>query len=269
MVSTVIAADRATFEIKGTAKGDATVVVRCGGKDIGWIHVACWDLQSYRVGMVRCTQSVTSGTGAAAVTAAVLPSVAMNVANYQSFMDDAWRDAAVKVNLTALPDYEIPAATADMSAGNGFWDANGVMASPYFLSNASTAVYPTTDAIHTAVAAANPGYDKYILLIPEPGSRGSGSFINGFARGIGGSYCAFFNINSGTYSTAAHEFGHMVNLRHPNDSNGRAQYPPHLQMPSGGSNVIPDDTLNLMGYGNPRPNRKRLRYLQWKAVSGR
>ncbi len=273
VVTGSIKTDRAEFEIRGNAAGDATVVVVCNGRDIGWVHVACYTNLTFRVGMCRINQSITIGTGAAATTAVTLPRAAMTVSTYQSFFNDVYRDAAVTVSLTALPDYNVP-ATTNIAAGGGFWDTGGTMSKTHFNANASTGVYPVTDAINTGVRRANPGYDKYLFLMPQPGSRGAGvSYINGFARGIGGAYAIFFNDDSGTYSTAAHEFGHMVNLRHPNDSAGTRQFPVHLRAPITTSattnNVPPNDTLNLMGYGGPRPDRKRLRYLQWKAISGR
>lgn len=271
VLSATITTNRAEFEIKGDRAGDATVVVVCNGNDIGWVHVACYNTLTFRVGMCKINQTLTTGTGAAAVSTLTLPNTAMNVATYQAFFDDAWRDAAVNVTLTALADHNVPAAT-DISAGGGFWDANGTLASTHFFANSATGVYPVTDAIQAAVQRANPGYDKYLFLMPQPGTRSAGtSYINGFSRGIGGAYAIFFNIDSGTFSTAAHEFGHMVNLRHPNDSKGTSQFPTHLRAPTTGAskNVPANDTLNLMGYGGPRPSRKRLRYKQWEAVSGR
>ena len=91
--------------------------------------------------------------------------------------------------------------------------------------------------------------------------------MNGFARGIGGDYGIFFNQGQSSLSTACHEFGHLIDLRHPNDPKGTPQFPTHLR--AGSNNVPANDTLNLMGYGGPRPQRKRLRYKQWKAVQGR
>lgn len=262
-----IGADRATFEIKGDAEGDCTVVVKCDGKDVGWVHVAVWDQLAFTVGICEVNQSITTGTGAAATTALTLPRPALNVARYQSFFDDCYRDAAVKVTLTGLPRHDVP-ATVDLSAGGGFFDANGQMESPAYRARRATGIYPVTDAIHTAVSAANPGYDKYLFLMVPPGARrASKRYLNGFARGIGGDYAIFFNVNSGTYSTAAHEFGHLIDLRHPNDSSGANQYAAHLR--AGSNNVATNDTKALMGYGNPRTSRKRIRYEQWKAVSGR
>jgi hypothetical protein len=267
VVTSAISADRAVFEIRGDNAGDATVVVRCNGQDKGWVHVACHERLTFSVGMCEVNQSVTTGSGATARTTLTLPRPTMNVAQYQSFFDECYRAACIKVNITALPKHDVP-ASVNLSPGGGFFDANGQMESPGYRSRMATGIYPVTDAIDSAVRRAHPGYDKYLYLMIPPGARQAGTgYLNGFARGIGGNYAIFFNDDAGTYSTAAHEFGHTINLRHPNDSAGTGQYPAHLR--AGGDNVPVNDVLNLMGYGNPRNRRKELRYKQWKAASGR
>lgn len=267
VVSAVITTDRAEFEIRGESAGDCTIVVKCDGKDRGWVHVACYEQLTFSVGMCEVNQTITTGTGAAATSSLTLPRPAFDVAQYQTFFDDCYRAACIKVTITALPRYDLP-ATVNLSPGGGFFDANGQMESPAYRSRMATGIYPVTDQIDSAVRAANPGYDKYLYLMVPPGARQAGKgYLNGFARGIGGNYAIFFNVDSGTYSTAAHEFGHTIELRHPNDSAGTGQYPAHLR--AGSDNVPANDVLNLMGYGGPRNQRKELRYKQWKAASGR
>ncbi len=268
VVSSNITTNRAEFEIEGLARGDCTIIVRCGGKDIGWIHVACHILKTYRVAMCEVNQTITTGTGPAARTSLTLPRPAMDMAVYRSFFAECYRAACIEVSLTALARYDLP-PTINLAPGGGFFDPLGQMTPAQLNAGWGGTITRTTDAIFSAVRARNPGYDKYLFLMMPLGPRGPGSYINGFARDIGSNYAIFFNSDSGVYSTAAHEFGHTINLRHPNDSRATGQFPPHLRAASGGNNVAADDVLNLMGYGSPRADRKELRYMQWKSVQGR
>lgn len=268
VVTSTITTNLAEFEIQGLAAGDCTIVVSCGGKDIGWVHVACHILKSYRVALCEVNQTVTIGTGAAARTSLTLPRPAMDMTVYRNFFAECYRAACVEVSLTALARYDLP-ATTNLAPGGGFFDANGQMTPTQLDAGWGGTITRVTDAIFTAVKRRNPGYDKYLFLMMPTGRRGAGSYINGFARSIGSDYAIFFNSDSGVYSTAAHEFGHTIKLRHPNDPAASGQYPPHLRAAAGGDNVASNDVLNLMGYGNPRTDRKELRYMQWKSVQGR
>lgn len=262
-----ITADRAMFEIRGNAKGDCTVIVKCGGKDRGWVHVACHTRKTFNVAICEVNQMVDLPSGVVGPPALTLPRVTMPVSRFQTFFDDVYRDAAVKVNLTGLPVHYLD-SSVDLGPKGGFFDANGQMESPAYRARKPTGIYPVTDDIHSDVSAAHPGYDQYLFLMIPPGDRQSGKgYLNGFARGIGGDYGIFFNEGASSLSTACHEFGHLIDLRHPNDPSGTGQFPTHLR--AGDNNRPANDMLNLMGYGGPRPQRKRLRYLQWKAVQGR
>ena len=263
VTSGALTAGGIAFTIRGEQAGDATVKVRCGGKDLGWVHVACRDLLTFRVGLCLVNQRVTDEDGAESLT---LPEPVMDVAAYQAFFDDAWRDAAVKVELVALPTHFLPPDTAILNGA--FFAPDNSMAMDHVNAHWGDRILPMADQIHAAVSAANPALAHFLYLMPKP-AAGGGSQLNGFARNITAEFAIFFNVNDGTHSTAAHEFGHMVGLRHPNDPNAAGQYPQHMRDVTNAGNVIATDQLNLMGYGGPRPDRKRLRYLQWKAVSGR
>lgn len=254
-------ATRGAVVIKGQRRGEATLIARCNGKEIGWFHIACYRNKRYRVGMCEINQAV-SGTPPSLL----LPRPSMNLAPYKTFFDECYRAACVEVVLSALPRYDLP-ATTNLAPGGGFFDSDGQMTEAQLSANWD-GITKTTDTIYNAVRRRNPGYDKYLFLMMPPGPRvPNHKYVNGFARDIGAKYAIFFNSDSGVYSTAAHEFGHTINLRHPNDPKATSQYPKHLR--ASGDNIPVNDNFNLMGYGKPRPDRKELRYMQWKSVEGR
>ncbi len=275
VVTATITASGADFTIKGDAKGDCTIIVKCSGKDIGWVHVSCLELITYRVGICHVNQDVPApaappGPPGAPVAPPAAPSLALprptsNLAQFQTLFDDAYRDAAVKVVLTSLPEHKIPATTNLMNGA--FFDATNTITLAQFIAK-SAQMHAIMDAAFATVSAANPT-QTYILFLMRPPVE-TGRTLNGYARNIVSNYGVFFNNDSGTYSTAAHEFGHCIGLRHTNDPAGASQYVPHLTVQTAGqTNVATNDVLNLMGYGSPRPQRKRLRYKQWDKVTGR
>lgn len=255
-------ATRGAVVIKGQRRGEATLVARCNGKEIGWFHIACHQNKRYRVGMCEINQVVPG-----IPPSLLLPRPSMNLVPYQTLFDECYRAACIEVVLSALPRYDLP-ATTNLAPGGGFFDPNGQMTKAHLSAGWSGSITTVADAIYNAVRRRNPGYDKYLFLMMPTGSRAhGGSDINGFARDIGAKYAIFFNSDSGVYSTAAHEFGHTIKLRHPNDPRATSQFPQHLRAPA--DNVAINDELNLMGYGAPRTDRKELRYMQWKSVEGR
>ena len=255
----------ADFDIQGNAVGDATIKIVCEGDAIGWIHVACYERKSFKVALCEVNQLYTRRDGGAQRFR--LPRPRKSAEDFQEFFDSVWRAACVEVDIAGLPFYDVP-DDVNLTAGGGFFDDDGQMTSPAFRDRMATGVYPVTDAIHEVVSKENPGYDKYLYLMIPPGDRQDDQgYLNGFARGIGGDYGVFFNQGNSSLSTACHEFGHLVDLRHPNDPRGHPQFPKHLL--AGDDNVPALDELNLMGYGGPRPQRKALRYRQWKSIEGR
>ena len=266
VLTPTITANNVRFKVKGVAKGDATVKVVCDGNPIGWVHVAVHDRKTYNVAVCEVNQLIPLAPGASGPQQLRLPRPSKSVAEFQTFFNDAWTDAAVKVNLTGVPVHYAATSTTDLSAGGDIWDANGNPEFNHIVANFAT-MTSHTDAIHAAASAANPGYDKYLYLMVAPGNM-VGSMVAGFANSLPGSYGFFFNQGTGSLSTACHEFGHLVGLRHMNDTAGASQYAPHLRT-TNANNINPLDQFNLMGYGSPRANRKRLRYHQWKSVQGR
>ena len=268
VVNAAITANNARFDILGVSEGDVTIKVMCNGKPIGWVHVACWVRKTYSVAVCEVNQLIALPGGAAGPPQLQLPRPSKSVAEFQAFFDDAWRDAAVKVALTGVPVHYATTTEAHLSPGGDIWDANGNPEFNHVIGNFTT-MTNATDRIHAAASAANPGYDKYLYLCVAPGNM-SGRMVAGFANSLPGTYGFFFNQGTGSLSTACHEFGHLVGLRHMNDTAGAAQYAPHLRLPgSDTTNINALDQFNLMGYGSPRANRKRLRYHQWKSVQGR
>lgn len=278
VVSTTVAAATAVFEIKGGTEGECSIEVTCSGNTVGYIHVACYKPQAFRVAICNINQPAPAVAPPAWPTppppppALNLPVPVMSLSGYQSFFDEVYKQAVAPIALTSLANYNLPAAPSVL--GGNFFDAGDSMGYTHFRNNYAS-IRAQTDAIHAAVSARSPGYDYYLYLMPMPNLQPAPperSRLNGYVNTISGTYGIFFNAGPGLTGTAAHEFGHLLGLRHPNDTAGASQYATHLRATSPvekGQNWTANDPLNLMGYGNPRPSRKALRLNQWKSIPNR
>ena len=149
--------------------------------------------------------------------------------------------------------------------------------------NALHAAATTSLAARTTAPLARNGAYRLYWYVPTVGCS-----ILGTVLGIGSRVGFGFAADSTTArNSCAHEFGHSLNLRHPSDGSSGPQFAAHNRStlnaavpayaatntePSSAadtasSNVMANDPTNLMGYWDDRPNRKPLRYHQWKAAS--
>ncbi|MEL6587142.1 MAG: hypothetical protein AAFY65_15345 [Pseudomonadota bacterium] len=280
-----ITAATATLEVEGGTEGETSIEVVCQGNTVGYIHVACYKTQPFRVAICNINQPAPppppppqSGGGRPPPppppppVVLNLPVPTMTVSGYQTFFDQVFKQPVARVSLNALAGYNLP-HTPSVLGGN-FFDTGDSMGKAHFIANYK-AIRDQTDDIHAAVSARDPGYDYYLYMMPMPNLSPPPPEkfrINGYVNTVGGVYGIFFNTGPGLTSTAAHEFGHLLGLRHPNDTAGASQYAPHLRATSSvekAQNWTAEDPLNLMGYGHPRPQRKALRYGQWKSIPNR
>lgn len=171
-------------------------------------------------------------------------------------------------------------------AGGEFLDKSGTP-KPYdskgLVLNALHASATASLAARTAAPLARAGAYRLYWYVPTVGCSILGTVLN-----IGSSIAFGFAADSTTArNSCAHEFGHSLNLRHPSDGASAAQFATHNRSTlniavaafaatntepasaagTARSNVMANDPTNLMGYWSDRPNRKPLRYHQWKAAS--
>jgi hypothetical protein len=279
VVTKKVTAKKAVFKIKGKAVGEATLKVRCDGHDIGWFHIWCVNEATIKIDVGN-------------IVTARAPATTYNIGALKAHFADIYRQACLKVDMIDLGAIDLTgnAALATTEAtgysASQFLDKSG---SPSAYSNTGTvlnALHAAADAsLNARTAAPLPRAGAYRLYwyVPTVGCSILGTVLN-----IGSHISFGFAADSTTArNSCAHEFGHSLNLRHPSDPNSTAQYAAHIMATlgnavpafaatntepasaadTGSSNVLANDPTNLMGYWHDRPNRKPLRYHQWKAAS--
>ena len=280
VVTPKISAKKAVFKIKGKAKGEASLKVICDGEDIGWFHI--W-----------CQEEVTLKLDVAGLVTTRAPSTSYSMSALQAHFDDIYRQALIKVGMLDLGDIDLTANTVLPTIEAHGYSSAGVFlsksGSPPPYDSKSTILTALSLRAHMSLAArtaeplARAGAYRLYWYVP-PG----GCSILGTVPNIGSNTAFVFEPDSATaQNTAAHEFGHCLNLRHPSDPDATGQYAGHILSsrnsnspaydetntePSSAkrgksSNVCADDPTNLMGYWWDFPNCKPLRYHQWKAAS--
>ncbi len=283
VVTAHVTTRKAAFKIKGLAVGEATLKVKCDGKEIGWFHI--W-----------CANEATLKLDVACIITNLAPVTAYSIATLGAHLNDIYRQAAIKIDLFDLGsiDLSADAALATIEA-NGYPAGGG-----QFLKKTGTpipydskglvlnALHAKASAALTArVAAPLPRAGAYRIYwyVPTTGCSILGTVLN-----IGSPISFGFQPDTPTArNSMAHEFGHSLNLRHPSDPDAAtaSQFAAHNLLTLGGAvpayaktntealsivdtgsgNVLGNDPTNLMGYWDDRPNRKPLRYHQWKAAS--
>jgi hypothetical protein len=209
-------------------------------------------------------------------------------------MNDIFRQAALKIDLFDLGTIDLSgdAALATIEA-NGYPPGGGQFlrkagtpqpyASKGLVLNALHA--KASAALNARVAAPLPRANVFRIYwyVPTGGCSILGTVLN-----IGSKISFGFQPDTATArNSMAHEFGHSLNLRHPSDASGAAQFAAHnlatlnqavpewpatnteplSAADTASGNVLANDPTNLMGYWDDRPNRKPLRYHQWTIAS--
>lgn len=281
VVTTSVGAKTAVFKLKGKKKGEGSLKVSCDGSDIGWLHLWCVAEATLKIDVVNVV------TNRAPESAWSLPSM-------QAVFQEIFQQAVLKIDMIDLGKVDLTGdaafATIESTgypAGTGeFLDKSG-SPSPYSNKAAVLAAIDTaaTAALAARAAAPLPRVGAYRLYryVPTVGCS-----IGGTVANIGSSPGYTFMADGPRgRNSIAHEFGHCLGLRHPSDGGSAGQFPGHLRSSlnravpawaatntepataagSAASNVMANDPANLMGYWPDKPNRKPLRYLQWKAAS--
>lgn len=281
VVTKSVTSKKAVFKIKGKAKGEASLKVKCDGKDEGWFHI--W-----------CENAATIKLDVACIITNRAPAATYSLSALRDHFNDIFRQALITLDMFDLGTIDLTgdAALATVES-TGYPPAAGE-----FLSKSGTPrPYDSKGAVLTALhnkasaalgarsAAPLPRSGAYRLYwyVPTAGCSILGTVMN-----IGSNISFGFQPDSSTArNSCAHEFGHSLNLRHPSDPSCGSQYAAHnlatlgnavpayaatntepssLADPGSG-NVLANDPTNLMGYWSDRPNRKPLRYHQWKTAS--
>lgn len=228
-----------TFKIKGKTAGEGGLKVVCDGKVRGYFHI--W-----------CTAPATINVDVASIITPVSTSVAYVVADLQAYLNEVFRQVCITVNVNDAGDVTV-APTVNT-----------------YLSDATAAGLAHLNEIDTLAQAASAKLTNNYRLYYYVDSAGHSGGLGVVSSGLGsaGPAFSFFDFDmQASYNTMAHELGHLLNLSHPAHDFDHDEFPA-FQEANRVRNVLPDDNWNLMGYQSPvaqrGPNRKPLRYLQWK-----
>lgn len=225
----------AVFTIRGKAAGEASLKVMCNGVLRGYFHI--W-----------CAVPATIDVDVASIVTPASVAVAYVASDLEDYINEVFSQTIISVRLNDAGAVTVPAPQAAYN-------------------NGSTAYLNSLDTL--AQAASNKLTASYRLYyyVNAAGESGGYGIVSG-GLGAPGPGWAFINsVIQASYNTMAHELGHLLNLSHPLHDGDHDEFPPFQEANRVG-NVLPDDPWNLMGYNgslNQRgPNRKPLRYLQWK-----
>jgi len=281
VVTASVSGKKAAFKIKGKAVGEASLKVICDGQDLGWFHI--W-----------CVNEATLKLDIACLITNRAPVATYNMGLLRQHFEDIYRQACIKIDMVDLGSINLtsnaPLATIESSgypAGGGVFLAKSGTPRPYnskgAVLNALHGAASTVLGARTTAPLARAGAYRLYWYVPTVGCSILGTVLN-----IGSNISFGFQPDSSTArNSTAHEFGHSLNLRHPSDGSSGPQFAAHnlstrnVASPAytatntepastprtPRSNVMANDPTNLMGYWPDRPNRKRLRYHQWKAAS--
>lgn len=285
-----ISAKKAVFKIKGGTKGEASLKVICDGEDIGWFHIWCEEEAIIKLD-ICCL--VTNRA----------PATAYSLATLGADFAEIYRQALIKVDMFDLgivdlkSDATLPPIENTAYAADGtFLETTGSPAPVDNLMAVINKLHSSADAVLSARGPTDgprPRNNAYRLYWYVPPLS---SGILGVVPNIGAKQGFSFKADSATArNSCAHEFGHSLGLRHPAHDTTGLQFAGHLSgtlnaacpgfpatntepanaakpahVPTADrptNNVLGNDPTNLMGYWSDRPNRKPLRYHQWKAAS--
>ena len=244
--------------VTGVLEGECTVTVSCGGKPIGWFHVAVYDPKIVNVTVWRV--NLTNAAGTTDLTSAA-PLSASDMATIQNTLDTVYAQCTVSWNVTngGVITYTNPVSVTLYN--NTF--AQNISPSGRFI--------PLIAAQHSP--ATLPNRNVYYLqpLSFASGTRGY-TASGGTADGIPSASCTVYAPITSNWGRGllAHELGHCLSLYHPNDSRASSsQLPNNFRLPLAGrkdNNVMYSDHINMMGYGAGLSPSSSIRYGQWKAI---
>ncbi len=297
VVTKKITAKQAAFKIKGLADGEATLKVKCDGKDIGWFHIYC--KAEVRL-FIDIDCIITSKSQPANYDVGVLSSV----------FADIYRQALIAIDIFDLGVVDLTGSPmAAQAEVLGYPAGSNRLFSDAVTDSHDTQVFTLLDnaaqlalATRTGVGAAPTAATGSNTVGPKPranarrlhfyaplgGAAAGTSNLLGQAIDIG-SDAAFTTAPDSptTRVSSAHEFGHMLGLKHPAHDPTGSQFAHHCwvsknqpvpaydatntepasEATTAHSNIMALDPTNLMGYWIRWPENKRLRYQQWKSVN--
>lgn len=275
VITAHVTAKKASFRIKGKAKGEASLKVICDGKDIGWFHIWCEVAKELLVD-VACI--VTTRTSV----------VAYDISGLTTYMNEIFRQMLISLNLKDLGTIDL-SGNAALATVEGQSYPAGKLFQEDTDGNQDTVVLTALDDAAMAQVAARTtgptgrnGARRLYWYVPNVGAQWGGMNLE-----IGHpATFIFFGESVAARNTGAHEIGHSIRLRHPLHDGGAGQFCAHnlatLNQPvpafdatntepataiaSAKANVMANDPTNLMGYWHDKASRKYLRYHQWIAT---
>lgn len=242
VVTSSVTSSGVAFQIKGAQAGEASLKVICNGKLRGYFHI--W-----------CVQPAVIDVDVASIVTPHSSAVTYVAADLEDYINEVFRQSLISVNLNDAGAISVkPTASGYM---------NGV-------TKADFAHFAEIDQLARASSSKLTARYRLYYYVATAGHSGGLGVAPVGAPGAG---WAFFDYDLlGSYNTMAHEFGHLLNLSHPIDDSDGDEFPA-FQLATLSGNVLADDPWNLMGYNGAvsarGPNRKPLRYRQWKKLNRR
>lgn len=290
VVTQTVTAKKAAFKLKGTGEGEATLMVRCDGRDIGRCHIWSKNLAVIKLDVISIVTPKAPGAN-------------IDFAGLSRYLRHTLRQAALDIDIANLGEVDLSGLPAFTVLERGWYRAPALGEFVRFVDDRAHIVALDQFAqLALLMRGPAPGVpprrpDAYRLyfyvphlvmddtmgIVPDIGGRAAFSFLAG---------------DDIAHNVMAHELGHAMTLHHPGNDpptnqpgRRRGSGPPtqfcqhnhdtldrpvpahpatnteHATAANGGDwNVMANDPANLMGYWWDEPNSWPLRYHQWKAI---